>query len=145
MPCPICGSDSTDYQCNSCKRNICFTCARTVGKSVMCVQCLKVSENKKQQPKEKSTLKSAFISTLIITIGLAVILFFGDYVIFNMLSDYSNILPDGIKSLVDTLRGTSFIIVGSSAAITVLLFILYKIKGTHKTQPVTPADKPQHT
>ncbi len=126
MPCPICGSDPADYLCTSCKRNVCFSCARTVGKAVFCAECL---ENRNSKPKEaKNRLETTFVYSLIMTVGLGILFLVGDFAIFGMLASYSSLLPDETKSLVSLLRGTSVMIVGGFAAVTVILFIASKLK-----------------
>ncbi len=126
MPCPICGSDPADYLCTSCKRNVCFSCARTVGKAVFCAECL---ENRNSKPKEtKNRLETAFVYSLIMTIGLGALFLAGDIAIFGMLASYSSLLPDETKSLVGLLRGTSVMVIGGSAAMTIILFMASKLK-----------------
>ena len=124
MPCSFCGADPADYYCLSCKRQICFSHARSVGKAVFCMDCIK---NTKPPKEEKNFLESAFTYALVLTIGLAVIFLVGEYAIFGLLETYSSLLPDSAKSLIALFRGTSVMLVFGSAAITVLLFLLDKL------------------
>lgn len=136
MPCAICGSDPSDYVCGSCKRQVCFSHARTVGKSLMCVDCLK---NAKPIKEEKNFLESAFTYSLVLTMGLAVIFFVGEYAIFGLLEIYSSLLPDTAKSLISLFRGTSVMLLLGSVGITVLLFLASRLtKKKPRRQTVQP-------
>ena len=121
MPCSMCGSDQSDYLCQSCKKQICYSHARTAGKTIMCVNCLK---DTKPVKKEKNFFESAFIYALVLTIGLTVIFLAGEYAIFGLLDSYSSVLPDTAKNLITLFRGASIMILAGSAAITALLLLL---------------------
>ncbi len=129
MPCPVCGSDPTDYLCNSCKRSVCFSCARTVGKDVLCVECAK---NSKKPAKEKDALYSAFVYSFILTAGLLLIYLVGQYAIFNLSSVYSGLLPESAVSIIDLLKGTSALLVAASGVLTAFLYIIHKVRKKPK-------------
>ncbi|MBI1972218.1 MAG: hypothetical protein HYS53_02860 [Candidatus Aenigmarchaeota archaeon] len=136
MPCHICGSDQSSYTCQSCKKETCYSHARTVDKSVFCINCLK---NAKPAKKEKSFLEAAFVYSLVLTVGIGAIFFVGEYAIFGLLETYSSLLPDTAKSLVALFRGTSVALLLGSVAITVLLFLASKLtKKKPRQQPVQP-------
>ena len=136
MPCSLCGADQSDYICGSCKREVCFSHTRTVGKSVMCVDCLK---NAKPMKEEKNFLESAFTYSFVLTIGLVVIFFVGEYAIFGLLETYSSLLPDTAKSLISLFRGTSVMLLLGSVGITVLLFLASRLtKKKPRQQPTQP-------
>jgi hypothetical protein len=128
MPCHVCGSDESDYTCASCQKEVCYSHARTLDKTVFCMDCLKNTKPVKQNT-------PAFVYSLIVTIGLFVIYLVGEYAIFNMLETYSSSIPDSMKSLVDVLRNFSLIVVEGSAAITIILFFLGRVKNKKSAQP----------
>ncbi|MBI2085395.1 MAG: hypothetical protein HYT71_02695 [Candidatus Aenigmarchaeota archaeon] len=128
MPCHICGSDESNYLCSSCQKEVCYAHARTLNKTLFCVECLKNTKPVKQNT-------SAFVYSLIVTIGLLVIYLVGEYAIFNVLESYSSLLPDSVKSLVTLFRSSSLLFVAGSALITVLLFLLTLSKDKKSVQP----------
>ncbi len=130
MPCHICGSDESSYACATCQKEVCYSHARSVNKTVVCVECLKNAAPVKQN---KTT--PAFVYSLIVTIGLLVIYLVGEYAIFNALDSYSSLLPDSVKSLVILFRSSSLLFVAGSALITVILFLLSLNKGKKSNQP----------
>ncbi|MBI4177356.1 MAG: hypothetical protein HY516_03220 [Candidatus Aenigmarchaeota archaeon] len=125
MPCYVCGGDPADYTCESCKKQACYSHARSVGKSVFCVGCVKSTKPPKV---EKNMAESAFVYSLVFTVGLVAIFLVGEYAIFGMLETYSGLLPDSVKSLVTFLRSVSVLLVGGSIAVTTLLFLLSRKK-----------------
>jgi len=103
----------------------------------MCVDCLK---NAKPMKEEKNFLESAFTYALVLTIGLAVIFFVGEYAIFGLLETYANLLPESAKSLITLFRGTSIMLLLGSVGITVLLFLASRLtKKKPRQQPMQPS------
>ncbi|MBI3412958.1 MAG: hypothetical protein HY051_02685 [Candidatus Aenigmarchaeota archaeon] len=137
MPCHICGADQADYACSSCKKEACYSHARTAGKVIMCVDCLKDTKPAKE---EKNFFASAFSYALVLTIGLVLIFLVGEYAIFGLLESYSALLPDAVKDLITLFRGASIMILAGSAAITALLFLLGRL-AKKKTQPQNAASQ----
>ncbi|MBI4167886.1 MAG: hypothetical protein HY515_02920 [Candidatus Aenigmarchaeota archaeon] len=105
-----------------------------MGNSITCVDCLK---NAKPLKEEKNFFASAFNYALVLTVGLVAIFLVGEYAIFGLLDSYSSLLPDSAKSLITLFRGASVAVLGGSAAITILLFLLGKtVNKDKKKQPV---------
>ncbi len=135
MPCHICGADPADYSCRSCKKEMCYSHARTAGNSITCVDCLKDAKPAKE---ETNFFASAFNYALVMTLGLAMIFLVGEYAIFGLLDSYSSLLPGSAKDLIMLFRGASVAILGGSAAITILLFLLGKtVRKDKENQPVS--------
>lgn len=128
MKCQRCGKGFAEWQCKDCGRIVCTDCVRNTENGIYCEDCYQKQKNRGRDPNIKkdgskpmsSGFKKILITLIILDIGLALILFIGNYFIDQMSIEFGQ---EYVKLFQDFGQTILYGIVG----ITIALFIMYLI------------------
>jgi len=119
VPCQRCGKGEAEWRCQTCGRVVDTACARTLPEGVFCLDHVPKPGQKYVEKKEgggSKSLKQLFMTLLFLTIGLALIIFVGDYLLGATLGGLAD--TTGISK---ALRGAGWMIVYGMGGLTALI------------------------
>lgn len=119
--CERCGKGEAEWQCKVCGRVVDTACARPTTDGVFCADHVpKPGETAKQAEKKEGggskALRSLFLTLLFLTLGLALLIYVGDYLIGKTLAGIAD--TTGIS---DALKTSGWIIVYGMGGLTALI------------------------
>jgi len=126
MYCERCGKREGEWQCQVCRRVICSQCARPTPGGVFCADDAPKKEvgsapsERFARPEGSNPARTLFFTLLVLTLGVAGILFVADRFIFN-----TSIAQ--VSGLVGTFKNVGTMIMAGLAALTALMFIAYML------------------
>jgi len=123
-PCERCGKGEAEWRCQTCGRVVDTACARPTPGGVFCADHVPTGETAKQPEKKEGggskALKQLFLTLLFLTLGLALIIFVGEYLIGKVLAGIGD--TTGISA---ALKGTGWMLVYGMGALTLLIGLLW--------------------
>jgi hypothetical protein len=119
--CQRCGKGEAEWQCKVCGRVVDTACARPTPDGVFCIDHVpmpgkEIKQTEKKQGGGSNALKQLFVTLLSLTLGLALIIYVGDYMITRVLGEIGSNM--GIS---ESLKSTGWTIVYGMGGLTLLI------------------------